>query len=483
MKVNEDPDNALNDSSAAEAQGGLLTRRRALLIACGGLTGLTVAGIATRDKQRAWLADMGLGDLAEVQHELQEHRAEFLSAYSAEGELPGGPAGANDLFVESEWVQYLRHESGQEVLPFERYRDQYHQPFMDGVRIEFERLQNKEERLDGASSYSHKYGSSTVSALANLKLAIDSQLGEDSHYWAQRNLIIDPVLHGDRQCRSGTRLFTVAALEHIASELSEGERLVEVHTNQHVQPGMLTADNRLITIEMTKGGRALRDYGQLDDLTVPIQVVDAAHSLAQSALDKTMHPDQTVIFDNIPPVERVGLPDFGVPAMRATTDQYGWGNGTVQIPSERLPIGHMDYVPAVTGTENDIYDSIQNSPETTDLLASLSPAEQTIVRDYTQHLAYVDRVWSEHTDIINPVLRNPGGYSEQQIIDKVQAVRDLLDEFSRYRTSNNLDQRCERAEQALRQHNLSLSVKDPERIDAAIRNNTTVMAERWGRGR
>ena len=182
-------------------------------------------------------------------------------------------------------------------------------------------------------------------------------------------------------------------MSKIRGEHHPAEKMVLIHTNTHLQFGLLTADRRLIAFEMTANGKAIQDYGPLESIEAPILVCDAKYSLLEAALGSKVREEHTVILNNVPEeYDRLLLstPSTSLSSLlssersRAVSDTRGFSDGSIQIPMNPIPIPSIDYLPfggSVGGSG--IYNSLERAnPQELVGMSEMTPDEKRAVREY-----------------------------------------------------------------------------------------------------
>lgn len=459
---------------AKESSREGLSRRRLLKATGTVAVGATIAEVTRR--LGFWnIADLGIGEIAALERKLLEERKNFAEGYLEDAEGNIDTEEAMRLFVLTELARYLRSNPSQGKVNANTFEADLYRPFMDAVGQKFDEKQKVPPEKKGKDPDTAVFKTPSVTAIANAKLALYEQLGEKPHYWGKKNNIIDPMVSSDLQCRSGSKLLLLVILEKMESQLQPGEKLVSIHTNHHIQMGLLTADGRVIAFEMTKSGKGIQDLGPLKDIQTPILITDAKHELAQAAINQQAHREKTVLLENVPegytgfdkvfdvknPFGGGGIGmkgfSFGVGGgAEATTDQYGFGNGKVDIPKERIPITSMDYVPSSFTTSrqgnggNSIYDTVRDTERThRQLWESMNAEERSALQEFEQHSPIFSRHMHAIARSYEMILDGEGNVdvrAELKII--IENTRALI----RYMDQNDLDTKYDAYEQALNQY-------------------------------
>lgn len=445
--------------SAAPAQAPEPRRfsRRALFIGTGAAVAVTAAVEATRRAGLWHLEDLGIGELAEEKRKLLADRGAFAAEYLQNPEAPVDTRKACDLFVRTEFARFARNNAVENIPTF--VATTYEQ-FMERVRTRAGAERNDEKDM-------LETGFPSVGKIVSTKLALHDELGPESCYWAKRNNIMDGVVSRDIQCRSGSRLLQLALLRDSAQWLQPGERLVTIHTNHHIQAGLLLQNGRLIAFEMTKLGKGIQDLGPMKDITAPTMVTDACHDIAQAGLNLRAHDKQTVLFDNVPkdyartdamfdqktPFGGGGLRSgfsFGTGgSVEATTDRYGFGNGKVEIPDERVPMTKMDRIPSnfSTAGEGNVYDTVRETAkgEGREIFRHLTAEEASAVRAYEQHTP----VLSRHVARLKPAFERIANGESADVSADVNIVLEAVRGIDEYMDANDVDRLYDEYDRAL----------------------------------
>lgn len=407
-----------------------------------------------------------------AEQDVRVRRKKFAATYLTNGDLTG----IEEVVTDAEWINYLRATTS-DVSGADEFRAKTYDPFMKQVEDSFGmRLKTDDPmRKDDTETFQ----TPTVAVLADLKIALYENLGDDISYDRSFNSIADPLMHQNLQCRSGTKLYLLAAQRSAKPLLQPGERLVQIHTKGHTLPGLLTADNRVIGFEMTKSGRGIVDFGTMDSLGqsgLEIQVVDAEHGLAQDAIGQKAFHDKTLLADTSK--KEVPLPSFGIPGMRKNTDQHGFGSA--DVPAGRSPIDRADYIsPQAMEGGNGIYGSMGASSESRDLLRKLSSEEQIIVRRYMQHSNYFSRCFTRHVKILQQIQDRPS--MSLQEAKKIMLVADaVFGEMNDYLEKNRMIEDHKNATLILRQHKLTLNFDTLDIINQMVSNQKKA-ARIWSR--
>lgn len=449
-------------STVPTSEGRPRISRRAFLFT-GGATVVGAAIATVANKVGLWsLDDLGMGELAALERKLQQERDAFAADYLKDPEADVNTQEAARLFLQTEVIRYMRdHRQQQQVSP-DTFGEKYYRPSMDAMGQNYDARQAEKQGEDPDVA---TFGTPSVSMIADAKLALFDQFGNEPHYWAKMNNVVDPIMTGDLQCRSGSRLLLLALLEKVEPHLQPGEQLVSILSNHHLQVGLLTADGNVIAFEMTKSGKGIQVLGPMKDITTPILITDAKHDLAQAAINRRAHPEQTILYENVPEdyagmdriFDRQGvaggggihLPNFrfGIGGATATTtDQYGFGDGKLEIPEERIPITSMDYVPSSfdtgTGTGEggqSIYDTVNDSEKKYgDLFSRMLPDEARAVREYEQH----SPIFSRHMNqVSNSYSRIMSGDQGVDIKAEAQKLGKSCKEIAAYMNQNDLDRK------------------------------------------
>lgn len=466
----------INESIGTPDQSGEKVSRRTMLKA--GAASIVAMSAITEGTRRAGVwrtADLGFGTLGKVERELNDERARFGAEYLLDPDAEVDTNKAMQLLLRTELVRYLREHPKVEEIDFDTFMTTLYRPFMDGVRDHSARRSKEQEsdkaRIAYGESLAKKYETPSIGLISQTKLALHDQLGEKAVYFAKSNNIIDGIRSQEIQCRSGSRLLLLAVLENVESKLQSDERLVSIHTNQHVQLGLLTADEHLIAFEMTKAGMGVQELGLLKEISTPILVTDAKHDLAQSGLNQQAHTEQAVLLNSVPekydhltPVAAKGghtagwqmklghKPGIGG-ALSATTDQYGFADGTVEIPEQRIPLTVMDAVPSSfsTSRENTVGDT-QNVYQTLDagrdeyrvLFDLMTSDERRVVTEFQQYrsvyapltheigVSYSRIIYDQHCDI--PAEIKKMGSAIEKLIEFIN-VSDLDRKYAAYKAA------------------------------------------------
>jgi len=374
------------------AQQSLILPRRYWLM--GGLGAAASLAVAEGTRRLgAWhVADIGIGAAASLQRNVQIERAKLAQAYRENPEVGIDVPRVARLFLMCELMSFYRSNLDFPTSSFDDFSEKHIEPFFARAKNQSSSALAKARR-SGETQDVELFGTDTVTRIVALKKALFDQMGEHPRYWACRNNIFDPILSGDLNCRSGTWLLALAALDQVVPKLHLDEKLVLIHTNTHVQFGLLTADRRLIAFEMTADGKAIQDYGPLESIDAPILICDATYELFEAALGSKVREEHTVILNQIPEEYKQVLPSarsspwsslFSSVQFRAVSDTRGFSNGGIKIPTNPIPISSIDYLPfAGSGVGSGMYDSLERSdPRDLAGMSLMTPAEKRVVRDF-----------------------------------------------------------------------------------------------------
>jgi hypothetical protein len=433
-----------------------INRRVFMLAAATAAAGVAVVTTETTRRLGLWRgADIGIGALAELERDILRDREVFAREYLRSGEMPGDVEEAARLFIHTELARHLREHPGEEEVDGEEFMRRVYRPFMEGVRSHFERRQEEIDPVHSDNTDTAMFGTPSVALMVNAKEALQDRIG-GGFYWRRKNNIVDALTNAEFQCRSGSRLLLLTFLETVYGRLQEGERLIVVYSNHHMQTGLLTADGRVVVFDMTKSAKGIQYLGPMREIKKPVMVLDAAHDLAQAGINRSAHPDQTILYDNVPEnftsldqiFDKSGA--FGGGGIRqprfrygiggevsSTTDQYGFGDGSIEIPDERIPITPMDYIPsdAWDGAEgfagNGIYDTLHDpagGDAGSSLYERMTPRQRADVAAFEQH----GTVLLRHYDAINDAYR--GVQRAETEAAKSEAVQRMAQAIERCRS-------------------------------------------------
>lgn len=452
--------------------GGTLAA--ATVAGIGGYAGkpLPPSGLDTLMADTGFTLSLRSEALRKAEQNVRVRRMEFASTYLENGDF----IGLEEVVTDAEWMNYLRATTA-DVSGADAFRAEVYEPFMKSVEDTFgARLKTDDPmRLSDMTSF----GTPTVAVLADLKIALYENLGDDISYDRSYNSIADPLKHQNLQCRSGTKLYLLAAERSAKSLLQPGERLVQIHTKGHTLPGLLTVDNRVIGFEMTKSGRGIVDFGPMHSFAqsgLEIQVVDAKHGLAQDAIGKKAFHEKTLLADTSK--KDIPLPSFGILGMRKNTDQHGFGSA--DVPAGRSPIDRADYIaPQAMEGGNGIYGSMGSSSESRDFLKKLSAKEQIVVRRYMQHSNYFSSCFTRHVKILQQIEERPT-MSLQEAKKILLAADAVFGEMNDYLEKNRMMEDHKDATLILRTHKLTLNFNTLSIVDQMVANQKKA-ARIWAR--
>ncbi|MDP6561449.1 MAG: hypothetical protein QF793_00820, partial [Candidatus Peribacteraceae bacterium] len=186
----ENPGEIGQQRENSDSTSGVGHRRWFLRASVAGVVGVAVA--ETTRRFGLWhLADLGIGDLAELERELTKEREEFAKEYLESGEMPGDEEKIAELFVVTELVRYFRENQSQSEVDIETFEKNTYRPFMDGVATHFAKRQEETDPTDEENVDTKKFATPSVALIANAKLALYDQIGAEPFYWAKKNNIID----------------------------------------------------------------------------------------------------------------------------------------------------------------------------------------------------------------------------------------------------------------------------------------------------
>lgn len=427
---------------------------------------------------------MGVFDGEAANHELVEslenatlaQREEFAREYLSDPNLSSERIEqAATLFVQNELIRYLKKNPDNTELNHQTFQTTVYEPFMNGVSSRFSERKQEADPTEAVNPDTREFGTPSVALIANAKQALHDQIGNEQYYLGEHNNIIDPMTTAEMQCRSGSRLLLLALYRNVSDKLQPSEKLVVIYSNTHMQTGLLTADGRVIAFEMTKSGKGIQDLGQIDQITRPVQILDAGHDLAQAAIKQKAHPEKTVLLDTVPDgytrldsiFDKTGefggggitMPSFnhGIGGSKSsTTDQYGFGDGTIEIPSDRKPITSADYLPSSLSTSrataqgensdsetsdsqnvNGIYDTLQSAEDTmgVDIANLMTPEEKLAIAEFEQHSAALSPDLNEIASSYKLIMRDKDADVRKELEDIFASGRRL----TAYMDANNID--------------------------------------------
>lgn len=440
------------------------------------LTGIPAALAEGARRLELWRgADIGIGTLASLERSLPERRERFATAYFRNPELAEKTDEVAQLFVATELARFLREHPREREISREQFILDEYGPFMRDVRTNFLRRQQATNPQDPKNHDALKFGTPSVALIANVKLALHDRLAKDRppHYWGEKSNIVDLIRTGDYQCRSGSRMLLLALLENADALLQEGERLVVIYSNHHVQVGLLTPERRVIAFEMTKSEKGIQDLGSMEKIEARVFITDAKHELTQAALNTQAHSQETVLLKNFshtdPPFKNFAdvfdkRGEFGGGAIRvpefrfgigggktSTTDQYGFGDGRIEIPDQRIPITGMDYIPARLGTRNGIYDTVRDvRREYADLHSRMRPEELLAVQRFEQHSPVYSRSFHLIDEHIRSMRRFKKNGNQENFSREFDQLMNEVGKLREYIESNHLDEVYEEYHRSLK---------------------------------
>lgn len=282
-------------------------------------------------------------------------------------------------------------------------------------------------------------------------------------------------LTSDIKCRSGSRLLLLVLYENVVDKLQPGEKLVVIYSNTHMQTGLLTKDKRVIAFEMTKSGKGIQDIGHIDQISVPMRILDAGHDLAQTAINRKAHPKESILLDTVPEnyIEKENKLhgkdavidtirqfiksgfkfEFGKSKIK-TTDQYGFSDGSVEVPEDRQLITSSDYLPSdmIAGggfnqSSNGVYDAFQSAEDSMGIdIANLMTKEEKIaVAEFEQYSNILSPYLNEVSSSYKRIL-----YDENINVQK--EVRNILNNGRKmiaYMEANDIDAKYVRYKKAI----------------------------------
>ena len=193
------------------AKQSLTLPRRHWLV--GGLVTACALGVAESTRRLGFwhLADVGIGTVAHLKRSLEAERAQLAQAYREDSKVALDVPRVARVFLMCELMSFYRGNSVIQATSFEDFSAKHIDPF-------FERAKNQsssawaEVRRSGASTPDREqFGTDTIPRIVELKKALFDLMGKQPRYWACRNNIIDPILSGDLNCRSGSWLLALAA--------------------------------------------------------------------------------------------------------------------------------------------------------------------------------------------------------------------------------------------------------------------------------
>lgn len=420
----------------------------------------------------AVMADSGVtlskrsAKLREVQFAIDTRRDAFAARYLETQDL----ADLETTAVAVEWMHYLR-STPEDAVDADHFYAVVYEPFMAKLAEDY-RKRNVAE--DVAAHDADPQSSPSVRALTNLKLALYDQWGEEITYERSRSNIVDPLKNHHLQCRSGTKLFALAALRLVKPSLQPGERLVVIHTCGHVLPGLLKADGELIGIEMTKSGHSLVHFGALEALGeagYEVEVLHAEHALAQDAIGAKAFQEETVLANTVKPISRAG--GVGFSGYRAHADQYGFG--VAEVSEGPQPIDRAEFIaPQVYQGEGGIYRQMGAASEHKDLMARLTHEEQVIVRRYMQHTNYFSSCFSRHVAVLQEIQDRPS-MSESEALAVLKRADSIAGEMRSHIDKNNLLQDHKDTLRILKARRLALNFDIRSIAEQMASNHQTAM--------
>ncbi len=434
------------------------------------IAGLAAAGAAVFGAGYAERTREEVQPSYSVEQEYTSTREALRAEYEKTGNLPSVDT-CTELILAHDLEAYTeRAPEGAKVLGAE-LRTKYHE-LVAKVLQEALTPQQKPEAPLAALPRSH-----ALEVLLRLKTVLQKNIG--TTYNQESDTMVDPLLHGKYQCRSGTLSLVLMALEAEQKDralFAGGEALVEIYTDGHVEPGLLLKDGTLIAVEMTSAGPAVRNFGKLPDIKSPMQVVRADHATYQDALDTSAHRDKAMILDNAPKGAST------LPVGKKGNSRFGFG--VPKVPEGDLPMSSVNVLPAEdTFNTERLFQQMEKVESDQELLENIvNPLEKKIVQDFLILRRTVNNYFQQHADILNPMLvriQAKEKIPEKELQQAQDAINNLARDLEVYVVANNLDAQYDRANTILAKHDLKFQKATPIKIVWTLQHNALVLRDKW----
>ena len=302
----------------------------------------------------------------------------------------------HQVFLEREYVHYVQAHGpvtcrGQRIESFEQFRSQVWAPFIAEVEKRFQKLRPEHP----------------ADPLGALKLALFEVLGPNLKYNRDCASVLDPLLRQRLQCRSGTQLFALAAVEVLsarASKPEEGFPLCIAFLDEHMLPVLVHEgpgrELQVTGYEMTKRGLAKVEFGSAQKLnqgSLALRIATAKGSQLITILDLNEAPAGTVLLE-----VQLSQGAAGNPRL-CGSEKLAFASGKVRVPAGDLDLDSADSLPASTylAPEMLVPDAAAaTDPQYVSLEKALSADERKVVRDYLRYNAVFSQWWDAHVEVV-----------------------------------------------------------------------------------
>lgn len=439
-----------------------MSRRKFVAVAAGAAAGAGVLAYLGREK-------LGFGDLPETRKRYAEQRDAQRAEYERTGTLPDVVACA-ELILLHDQVAYMERGSKSERMPFNAFKKRYD---AFSAKVLADAAEDTEAAPAGVPQ------SQGLEKLLRFKRAFQKQAG--TTYNRDHDALPDPLLERRYQCRSGTLALEMLALHAAEKErvLGDGETLVSVYTDGHVEPGLLLKDETLVALEMTSAGSGVRNFGKMASIKGPIRVVRADHALYQEALDTDAHRERAVLYETV--TEKT-LAEGRASGERTMNKLGRFGFGEPKVPSGDIPMSQADMLPADdVFDEARLYNRMERVQSEEEVLQMIPDArEREFVRNYMVHHRTLIGYHNNYIDAFNRVENlsqtNKGRrVSLQEFQAAEREMLRLTDALEAYARANELDAQYAQAQQILSAHGKTITTVSPSDIARVMRSNLDIL--------
>ncbi len=396
----------------------------------------------------------------DVRQEYNTAREKRRSKYETTGELPSIAIWV-EFILAHDLVAYMGSEAPPLKISGIELRNQYHELADEILREALGEKEKPESELKGLPK------SHALEVLLRLKSAFQKHVG--TTYNRDSDSLVDAIVNHKYQCRSGALSLILLAMEASQREniFSDGETLVEIYTDGHVEPGLLLKDRTLIGIEMTSAGNGVRNFGNMDKIKEPIRVVLADHAAYQDALGAETLKG-TILHDTVPE---------GTPAPQTPNKQQGkFGFGVPKVPEGDLSMATANFLPAeMAFDQGDLSRRMEKIESDADILNAITNlTEREYVRTYFIHHRIIDKYYNQHLEILDAMKKKikKQNLPEEEIANAAKEINRLANSLEQYVKANDLDNHCQTAEDILNKYKRELIVRAlPSETVQILRNN------------
>ena len=359
-----------------------------------------------------------------------------------------------NIFVFEEYIGYSERER-KSIKAFDSgIMEEIEQKFLDIISdIELEnRIETSDQFLE---------------LMFKVKEAFHDSMGRDDLYDRDHPNIVDPIYESAFQCRSGSEF--ILNLMSRYSESLRGFRLVRIHTNGHRIPGFVDQENNLYGVESTARGKAVIEFGNIEDINIPIVVTDYRYDLA-SQIISTVDENDIYLKNNPSDVHADTKINYSDLDQGAWTGVHpGRGFGYANVPKGRRNLPEMNFIPASSYRKAYNFYADQDSTESQ---MGISPEMAEALNIYNiKFQVELNNFWNIHVDLVN---NPPASSSEFE-----SKARGLIREIDDYLDRSGAEDAYKIIESELRKEGKRLSIRSPYRIRDSILHNLTIRLNRY----